>query len=572
MSPIPLITRAEGFADRTAIIAGEGTFTYAQLLSDSAAVASCLLDGESDLAEARVAFLTPPGYHYVATQWGVWRAGGVTVPLATSHPKPELAYMIDDSGATIVIAHPSFEEILRPLAEERGLRFLLTTNILATSPTAPLPDVDPERRAMIIYTSGTTNRPKGVVSLHTTIQAQMTSLVEAWGWTADDRILHVLPLHHIHGIVNVLGCALWSGAVCEMLPAFDANAVWDRIERGGLSLFMAVPTIYARLVQAWNAAPPERQASMTRACAHLRLMVSGSAALPVQTLEEWEAISGHVLLERYGMTEIGMALSNPLHGERRPGYVGTPLPGVDLRLVDEDNQPVPLGASGEIQVQGPAVFTEYWGKPEATESEFVDGWFKTGDVAVLEDGAYRILGRSSVDIIKTGGFKVSALEVEDVLREHPDIDECAIVAMEDLEWGERVCAALVLARDGALTLEQLRDWSRERLAPYKMPSRMIELTELPRNAMGKVVKPDLTKLFVEAEQQTQTSAGQDPMDTERDKDEPESVWSEDDPAMRKPVRAQRKRHKMKVDGASVKNMLRIIGDRARNIGGGGRSK
>ena len=222
------------------------------------------------------------------------------------------------------------------------------------------------------------------------------------------------------------------------------------------------------------------------------------------------------------MTEIGMALSNPLHGERRPGYVGTPLPGVDLRLVDEDNQPVPPSTSGEIQVQGPAVFTEYWGKPEATASEFVDGWFKTGDVAVLEDGAYRILGRSSVDIIKTGGFKVSALEVEDVLREHPDIDECAVVAMEDLEWGERVCAALVLARDGALTLEQLRDWSRERLAPYKMPSRMIEMGELPRNAMGKVVKPDLTKLFVEAEQQAQTSAGQDPMDTERDKDEPES--------------------------------------------------
>ena len=207
------------------------------------------------------------------------------------------------------------------------------------------------------------------------------------------------------------------------------------------------------------------------------------------------------------MTEIGMALSNPLHGERRPGYVGTPLPGVDLRLVDEDNQPVQPGASGEIQVQGAAVFTEYWGKPEATATEFVDGWFKTGDIAVLEDGAYRILGRNSVDIIKTGGYKVSALEVEDVLREHPDIAECAVVAMEDLEWGERVCAALVLARDGALTLEQLRDWSRERLAPYKMPSRMLEVGELPRNAMGKVVKPDLTKQFLEAEQQAQTSAG-----------------------------------------------------------------
>ena len=158
-------------------------------------------------------------------------------------------------------------------------------------------------------------------------------------------------------------------------------------------------------------------------------------------------------------------------------------------------------------MQGEAVFREYWRKPEATAAEFIDGWFKTGDVAVLEDGAYRILGRSSVDIIKTGGYKVSALEVEDVLREHPDIAECAVVAMEDLEWGERVCAALVLARQGALTLEQLRDWSRERLAPYKMPSRMIELDELPRNAMGKVVKPDLSKLFTETEKQAQTAAG-----------------------------------------------------------------
>lgn len=503
---IPLIDRAEGYGDRTAVIASEGAFTYAQLLADSAAVASCLLDGADDLDEARVAFLTPGGYHYVATQWGVWRAGGVAVPLATSHPKPELAYMIEDSGASIVVAHPQYEDTLRELAGERGLRFLLTPDLLL-HPVGPLPDVDPDRRAMIIYTSGTTNRPKGVVSAHTTVQAQMTSLVEAWGWTGDDRILHVLPLHHIHGIVNVLGCALWSGAVCDMLPAFDANAVWERIERGGLTLFMAVPTIYARLVQAWNAAPPERRESMTRACAGLRLMVSGSAALPVQTLEEWEEISGHRLLERYGMTEIGMALSNPLIGERRPGYVGTPLPGVGLRLVDEDGNAPPEGSPGEIQVQGEAVFREYWNKPEATASEFVDGWFKTGDVAVLEDGAYRILGRSSVDIIKTGGYKVSALEVEDVLREHPDIAECAVVAMEDLEWGERVCAALVLARQGALTLEQLRDWSRERLAPYKMPSRMIELGELPRNAMGKVVKPDLSKLFTEAEQQAQATAG-----------------------------------------------------------------
>ena len=498
VSNIPLIARAEEHGDRTAITASEGTFTYNQLLTDSNAVASCLLDGSDDLNEARVAFLTQPGYQYAAIQWGVWRAGGVTVPLATSHPRPELEYMLEDSGSTIVIADSTYEAKLRPIAEAMGLRFLLTSELLATSP-GPLPGVSPALRAMIIYTSGTTNKPKGVVSTHNTIEAQITSLVEAWGWSADDHILHVLPLHHIHGIVNVLGCSLWSGALCEMLPAFDAEKVWERIENSPMTMFMAVPTIYARLVTSWNAASPDRQKALTAACAKLRLMVSGSAALPVQTLEEWQGISGHVLLERYGMTEIGMALSNPLNGVRKPGFVGTPLPLVEMRLVDEDNKPVEPGETGEIQVKGPCVFQEYWGKPEATSSEFVGGWFRTGDVAIMEDGAYRILGRSSVDIIKTGGFKVSALEVEDVLREHPAISDCAVVGMEDLEWGERVCAALVLAKDGFLTLEELRDWSRERLAPYKMPSRMIPVDELPRNAMGKVVKPDLTKLFLETE-------------------------------------------------------------------------
>ncbi len=497
-SNIPLIARAQEHGDRVAIIASQGAFTYNQLLADSNAVATCLLDGTDDLNEARVAFLTQPGYHYAATQWGIWRAGGVTVPLATSHPRPELEYMIEDSGSIILVADAWYESKLRPIAEDMGLRFLLTDELLSVSP-GPLPGFSPERRAMIIHTSGTTNKPKGVVSTHNTIEAQITSLVEAWGWSADDHILHVLPLHHIHGIVNVLGCSLWSGALCEMLPAFDAEKVWERIENSDMTLFMAVPTIYARLVTSWNAASPDRQRALTAACGKLRLMVSGSAALPVQTLEEWQGISGHVLLERYGMTEIGMALSNPLNGERKPGFVGTPLPLVDMRLVDEDNKPVEPGVTGEIQIKGPCVFKEYWGKPDATASEFVDGWFRTGDVAILEGGAYRILGRSSVDIIKTGGFKVSALEVEDVLRDHPAIADCAVVGMEDLEWGERVCAALVLAKDGNLTLEELRDWSRERLAPYKMPSRMIPLGELPRNAMGKVVKPELTKLFLETE-------------------------------------------------------------------------
>src|SRR2546425_325998 len=280
---------------------------------------------------------------------------------------------------------------------------------------------------MIVYTSATTGKPKGVVTTPANIAGRVTSLVRAWEWRADDWILLVLPLHHVHGIINVLTCALWAGARCEMLPTFDAEQVWGRIAAGELTLFMAVPTIYARLITAWEAAAPERRRAWAAGCAppRMRVMISGSAALPVQRLERWREISGHVLLERYGMTEIGMALGNPLHGERRPGFVGTPLPGVEVRLVDDAGRAVPAGTSGEIEVRGAAVFLEYWRRPDATAEAFRDGWFRTGDVAVLENGSYRILGRSSVDIIKTGGFKGSAVEGEEGLRTHPAIAEGA---------------------------------------------------------------------------------------------------------------------------------------------------
>ena len=348
---------------------------------------------------------------------------------------------------------------------------------------------------MILYTSGTTSRPKGVVTTHANVTAQITALTEAWEWSADDRIVLCLPLHHVHGIVNVVSCALWSGAVCEMLPRFGAHAVWDRIASGTVTLLMAVPTIYVKLIAAWEAYPPERRAILSEAASRLRLMVSGSAALPVSTLERWKEITGHTLLERYGMTEIGMALSNPYRGKRVPGSVGTILPGVEARLVAEGGEAVAPGTPGEIEVRGANVFTEYWGKPEATREAFRDGWFRTGDTAVIENGVYRILGRTNIDILKTGGHKVSALEIEETLREHPAVLECAVVGVPDLEWGERVAAALVLSDGNALDLESLRAWAKKRLAAHKVPSRLLILEALPRNAMGKVTKPAVALLF-----------------------------------------------------------------------------
>jgi malonyl-CoA/methylmalonyl-CoA synthetase len=255
-----------------------------------------------------------------------------------------------------------------------------------------------------------------------------------------------------------------------------------------------VPTIYSRLIAAWDAAPPAVQRARSEGARRLRLMMSGSAALPVTLLERWREITGHTLLERYGMTEIGMALSNPLNGERRAGHVGQPLPGVEVRLVDEHGTVVDPGP-GELEVRGPSVFLEYWKRPDETKAAFRDGWFRTGDMATLERGYYRLLGRTSVDIIKTGGFKVSALEIEEVLRTHPAITECAVVGVHDDEWGERVSAAVELRPGRELTLDALQQWAKPQLAPYKIPRALTTVTALPRNAMGKVIKPEVAGLF-----------------------------------------------------------------------------
>lgn len=518
-SGVRLLDRAVGHADRVAIRDERGAHRYEELLEASERVARALLRDRADLQEARVAFLAAPGAGYVAAQWGIWRAGGIAVPLCTSHPPPELAYVLDDTGAEAVLADAEHAGRVRPLAEERGLRSLALEQATrcgaadeasgrpdGAAADPPLPRLAPDRRAMILYTSGTTSRPKGVVTTHANLEAQVTSLVRAWEWTAEDRILHVLPLHHTHGIVNALLCALWVGATCEMLPRFGADRVWDRMGEGAdggtsITLFMAVPTIYVKLISAWERRPPESRTALGKAAGRLRLMVSGSAALPVPTFERWREITGHALLERYGMTEIGMALSNPLRGERRPGTVGQPLPGVEARLVDDEGRVVgEEGVSGEIEVRGPAVFGEYWGRPDATREAFREGgWFRTGDLAVVEDGYWRILGRRSVDIINTGGYKVSALEVEAVLRGHPGIADCAVVAVADPEWGERVCAAVVPSASGAPATEALGEWTRERLAAYKLPRGWLLVDELPRNAMGKVTKPAVQAMFREKE-------------------------------------------------------------------------
>ena len=483
------LERAQQNRPNTAIIDTTGLHTYQDLLDDSACIAAALLNGRADLEGERVAFLITPSYPWVATQWGIWRAGGIAVPLPMNSARPELEYILDDTQATALIVDEVNAAHIESLAPH-VIRYDQIPQGAATLPTIQAHD-----RAMILYTSGTTSKPKGVVTTHANIAAQVTSLITAWEWTADDRIVLCLPLHHVHGIINIVCCTLLAGATCNILPRFNADTIWDLIGSDALTLFMAVPTVYVKLTATWESYPEARRAQLTATARKLRLMVCGSAALPVSTLQRWRELTGHTLLERYGMTEIGVALSNPLHGDRIPGSVGRPLPHVEVQLTNEDGTHAPPGTPGEIEVRGPNVFLEYWRRPEATHDAFRNGWFRTGDTAVIDDGVYRILGRTSIDILKSGGHKISALEIEEVLRTHPAISECAVVGLPDAEWGERVAAALVLHAAHSLDLETLRTWARDHLANHKLPSRLLIVEALPRNAMGKVVKPNIVPLF-----------------------------------------------------------------------------
>ena len=491
---IALTARAKKFKDRTAIVSNGKSYTYAQLLESSQKVSANLLEEKKDLNEARITFLVPPSFEYTAVQWGVWAAGGIAVPLCVLHPLPSIQYVLEDTQAELVIAHKYYIDFLKPLELTIGISVIPLESVLKEN-TSKLPEVDSVRRAMILYTSGTTSKPKGVVTTHANIEAQITTLVDAWEWEQDDYILNILPLHHVHGIINVMSCALWSGACCEFLPKFDAKKVWSIIASKRLTLFMAVPTIYYKLISFWEEAPSEEQQKMSDAASKLRLMVSGSAALPIPVLEKWKKITGQTLLERYGMTEIGMGLSNSYRGERRPGHVGLPLPSVEMRLVDTDDNPVKENEPGEFQIKGPSVFKEYWQKPGATKKAFTkDGWFITGDIGMLNDGLYKILGRDSVDIIKSGGYKISALEIEDILRKHKLVNDCAVVGLADEEWGEVVSACVVSEKDD-IDFEEVSIWLKEQLPAYKIPRNYILRKELPRNVLGKVTKNELKKMW-----------------------------------------------------------------------------
>lgn len=502
----------------------KGQITYKELLRDCSTVSQKLIselkfkDGPS-----RVSFLVPRNRNYIQALFGVFHSGNVAVPLCADHPPETLRYYIQNSDSDIVIASKQSVDVIHQALKgedaKRGLVLiedLLKDQIqephsLKTSPD----DVD----ALIIYTSGTTGPPKGVVLTHGNLRAQAQAMIQVWDWSNQDSLLHVLPLHHVHGITNCLLTPLSIGANVTMLEKFDPEHVWQYLlqkEETKPNLFMAVPTIYSKLIQNFPKQynPQEIKGVLQ---SKIRLMVSGSAALPVPVLEKWKMLTGHTLLERYGMTEIGMALTNPLEESKRiSGSVGRPFPGVSARIVDiSSNQKDRILAesdwqkfkvyfsdkeesSGELQIKGPNVFKTYFGNPEASSKEFTeDGWFKTGDTAFMDQsGVFQILGRTSVDIIKSGGYKISALDVERVLLGHPKIKDVAVIGIPNEEYGQ-VLAAIVVLDDLDTNLNEISDWLSNKLPKYSVPRIWKPMEALPRNTMGKVNKKELVKSYLQ---------------------------------------------------------------------------
>ncbi|KAI9689091.1 MAG: hypothetical protein M1822_000828 [Bathelium mastoideum] len=545
------------------------SFTYGELLKDVAEAKDNLskrVNGR-ELAGERVALLVENGYDYVVTLLSIFASYGIAVPMSPEFPAHELQYVVNHSRALAFLSSSKFHGKAEQVVKEGLDHGTLTAKVekilqgRSGGEAIRLEDAGSSRGGMMLYTSGTTSRPKGVFLSESVLTAQARSLHQAWHYSPEDYLLHPLPLHHIHGTVNALLTPLLAGSTIEFMFPFNATRVWERLaapflpnaattngtsttlpssssdatslppNKRPITFFTVVPTIYNRLLASHPSLPePLRTASRTAISpTNLRLAISGSAALPTPTRHAWTALSGgNTLLERYGMTEVGMALSCGLDAaDRVDGSVGWPLPEVEARLVDtESGDVISVGEEveevdgarrerqGEIQLRGPTIFAGYWDNEEATRREFVDGedgkgrWFRTGDVAVRRPvtGAgqgrsgewakgpmYFIQGRKSADIIKTGGEKVSALEVEREMLALEEVEEVAVVALLSEQWGQKVAAVVMLSEQGKSAGKGGKAWGpldmrralKERLAAYKIPQEMKVVESIPRNAMGK---------------------------------------------------------------------------------------
>jgi malonyl-CoA/methylmalonyl-CoA synthetase len=459
------------YHDAVALRVGAQELTWQQL-RDAASAVAAQVEGTQ-----RVAVWAVPSAETVVAVVGALVAGVPIVPLNPKLGERELAHVLGDSDPALVLATPG----------EAGApgRRRVDVDLRAVGPRELPPQADEEAPAFVVYTSGTTGPPKGAVLPRRAVSSNLDALADAWAWTAEDVVVHALPLFHVHGLIVGMVGALRRGGIGWHLGRFDPAEVADAFERDATMLF-AVPTMHHRLADAAQA-DPRIAAALGRA----RLLVSGSAALPAREHERIEAITGQRVVERYGMTETLMNTAIRADGDRRPGTVGPPLHGIELRLASEADHESGIG---EILVRGPNLFLGYLNRPDATaEALDADGWFHTGDIATIEDDGYvRIVGRRATDLIKSGGFKIGAGEIENALLEHPAVAEVAVTGEPDEDLGERI-VAWVVARDGVAPPpdEELADHVARLLTPHKRPRVIRWVDALPRNALGKVQKKQL---------------------------------------------------------------------------------
>jgi malonyl-CoA/methylmalonyl-CoA synthetase len=450
---------------------GEQALTYGEL----AAVAGSLA---AELPRGRVAVWATPTLHTSVAVVAALLAGVPAVPVNPKIGERELAHIVTDSEPQLVLAEPGAEL-------PAGLAGLPRRDIPLTGAGAEIAaEPDAETPALIVYTSGTTGPPKGVVLPRRSIATTLDALEDAWGWTADDVLVHALPLFHVHGLIlGILGPLRRGGSV-RHLGRFSTDGVARELSAGATMLF-GVPTMYHRI-----AGEVGTNAALADALRGARLLVSGSAALPVHDHQRITEATGQQVVERYGMTETLMNTSVRADGERKPGTVGVPLRGVELRLIGDAGEPIgDLETVGEIQVRGPNLFTEYLNRPDATAAAFDGGWFRTGDMATRDaDGYVKIVGRKATDLIKSGGYKIGAGEIENALLEHPGVAEAAVTGEPDDDLGERIVAWIVPDGSPPPTAEELADHVARLLSPHKRPRVVRYLDALPRNDMGKVMK------------------------------------------------------------------------------------
>ncbi len=475
-----------------------GQYSYGDLERESACYAR-FLTGLGLQPGDRVAVQIEKSPAAVFLYLGCLRAGLIYLPLNPAYRTAEIEYYLDDAAPGAVVCRPSDLSGMRELAGPRGLQHIYTLDADGQGTLAEAcqsidgeydtRDVAPDDTAVLLYTSGTTGRPKGAMITHGNLAANARALHQAWGWRPDDVLLHALPLFHIHGLFVACHCVLLNGTKMILLPKFDVATVIQSLPRA--TMFMGVPTFYTRLL-----ADP---AFSRDVCGHMRLFVSGSAPLLPQTFDEFRQRTGHTILERYGMTETGMNTSNPLDGPRRPGTVGKPLPGVSARIVNDRDQPLPAGEVGQLQVKGTNVFKGYWRQPQKTAEDFTaDGYFRTGDLARMDDDGYvTIVGRSK-DLIISGGLNIYPKEIENYLDKIDGVRESAVIGAPHPDFGEAVVAVVVLAPGREdVTEASMIAALKEKIAGYKVPKRVFFVTDLPRNTMGKVQKNLLRERYAD---------------------------------------------------------------------------